>query len=906
METLYFRICAFLGLLAGAVIVALPLRRQFADFHEFVRRTPKWQRAFLALLAAVLIAYGSTKTNQVCESESEVEVEQWNLPTCSAGQPEQGFNLLCSTSTSDYDYLPPTVTPTDIARGWQLVGVDTNAAVDYAMPEGAVLASNWWVRGAFDDVVKIGLGGLESLGGLNWRFPFGTNTNSSLWAFSWGKVRFLFDDTNEIVAVGAPMSAVPYRSRLWTIETTNAFLVTWENFAVNRDTNTPINAQLELHRSGDFVTRSNAVETAYRRVCPEDWDDDGIPNVRDLRPYFRDGDFFGPGQTLPDGANEDAYCWVEISADVNAHVVFSGDGESDLPDPDFMIRAGETNRVTLLIGKTYSVESTQPLTVTDRSDGAIGVGGNGSCALSVLWPVTVYAMEGNGAGFMMRVVPNRVGGEFVWDDDCCPITGSGRVFSWGCNGLCLCTGCTAQGALLYEGYSIPVTGGHCGCSYGPRQAETEPDDDQMVAGVSASFSPEAVIFEDAYTNMPGEVVGRRSTEAVLSCAVHGGFRGGTATFSFAGETNLVWIRGAAVPQSSVAIPPGEKLEFAAAYEGLRPSAEAEDITYTVTFTENDTTNGPSTVTAKLTSVKVELTAVYDAPENPNPSRHVYGVGEKIKFTVMPTLSEVSITTVKLDEGDGGCAYELFDGCYTSVDGGAEHTYVCPVSANYHPPIRIEMSGAEYAPLLTLTEPQYVLTPEADWFGCHAIGDVGQSTLITTNYIGPMTVSFQGIKVAEVPCNEVITPIGYFATTNFTGYLSHTADEGAGIGAGAGHTRRIQAGNRWTVDEAGGGLYRNWSEGRLEWKIPIGWFRIRPGEYEFGDIEYAEKERSIDPNSRMLLIGGRSDMYKQVMTIGDDGTSKVEKFGHWLSRGRYCRIILDGETKQWTHGIFEEH
>ena len=64
METLSFRICVVLGLLAGAVIVALPLRRQFADFHEFVRRVPKWQRAFLALLAAVFIAYGSVKTNQ--------------------------------------------------------------------------------------------------------------------------------------------------------------------------------------------------------------------------------------------------------------------------------------------------------------------------------------------------------------------------------------------------------------------------------------------------------------------------------------------------------------------------------------------------------------------------------------------------------------------------------------------------------------------------------------------------------------------------------------------------------------------------------------------------------------------------------------------------------------------------
>ena len=96
MEACYFRICAAFGLLACSVIVVLPLRCQFADFHKFVQRTPKWQRAFLALFAAVFIAYGSTKTNQVDQvkvrGDDRVEVkvrgegEQWNLSTCSAEQ----------------------------------------------------------------------------------------------------------------------------------------------------------------------------------------------------------------------------------------------------------------------------------------------------------------------------------------------------------------------------------------------------------------------------------------------------------------------------------------------------------------------------------------------------------------------------------------------------------------------------------------------------------------------------------------------------------------------------------------------------------------------------------------------------------------------------------------------------
>lgn len=242
-----------------------------------------------------------------------------------------------------------------------------------------------------------------------------------------------------------------------------------------------------------------------------------------------------------------------------------------------MMRAGETNRVTFLIGKTYSVASAQPISVTDRSDADIQVSGSGTCGLSVVWPVDVSAMEGNGAGFRMRVDPDRIGGEFVWDECCCPVIGSGRLFTFACNATCLCAGCRAYGSLVYEGYTIPVEGGLCGCSYGPRPCQTEPDDEQMVAGVSATFSPEAVIFEDAYTNMPGWVENWRSTEAVLSCSVHGGFRGGTATFAFAGETNLVWMRGASLPQSPMTIPPGEKLAFAAVYKGQHPSTEEDQL-----------------------------------------------------------------------------------------------------------------------------------------------------------------------------------------------------------------------------------------------------------------------------------------------------------------------------------------
>ena len=50
-------------------------------------------------------------------------------------------------------------------------------------------------------------------------------------------------------------------------------------------------------------------------------------------------------------------------------------------------------------------------------------------------------------------------------------------------------------------------------------------------------------------------------------------------------------------------------------------------------------------------VQVELEAVYEAPENPCSHRHEYGVGEKVKFTVTPSLSGALMQVAKADSHD---------------------------------------------------------------------------------------------------------------------------------------------------------------------------------------------------------------------------------------------------------------
>jgi hypothetical protein len=142
--------------------------------------------------------------------------------------------------------------------------------------------------------------------------------------------------------------------------------------------------------AGDFATCSNDVETVCRRVNPADFDGDGIANEIDPNPLVCDGDFFGPANILPDGANTNAYCTVSLVATgPDTLVAFEGDRPSDYPDPRFVARHGETNEVLILIGKTYTVSSAWPIEFTGSSDSATEI-------FAVGYPQWVDAQVGTG------------------------------------------------------------------------------------------------------------------------------------------------------------------------------------------------------------------------------------------------------------------------------------------------------------------------------------------------------------------------------------------------------------------------------------------------------------------------------------------------------------------------------
>lgn len=199
------------------------------------------------------------------------------------------------------------------------------------------------------------------------------------------------------------------------------------------------------------------------------------------------------------------------------------------------------------------------------------------------------------------------------------------------------------------------------------------------------------------------------------------------------------VTGGWLPASTVTIPPGEKLQFAAAYEGCRPSTEEEDIVFTVTFTENDVTGEPLTAEAKLTSVELQMTAVYEASENPNPSRHIYGVGEKVRFRVAPVVPRANLRVVKADDGDNVTDYDTF-GYDREIAVSGVDVYQCPATDTI-PDVTLRYMGVEYRPSMTVVEPQSVEALSVSREGTFSLGDVCMGVMVSRVYVKPYTVSF---------------------------------------------------------------------------------------------------------------------------------------------------------------------
>ena len=355
---------------------------------------------------------------------------------------------------------------------------------------------------------------------------------------------------------------------------------------------------------------------------------------------------------------------------------------------------------------------------------------------------------------------------------------------------------------LFVGYAS------CGCLEDAPDPAPTPSAGPYAASVSANFSKDAVIFEDAYENMPGEWVSRRSTATMLTISANGGTNGAVLSVSATNLGKLQKNSGPAFPSQSVSVPARQSITYAMNYVGLSASDTADDIEVVATLTESST-GAISTSAATTTAVRVELEARYAAPANTNLHRHVFGVLEEFHYRHYPTSVSALWTFWEGEDGllpynpgriilhattnqhsNGFCEFRttISDVCYTN-----HFLMVMP---------SIEARNPRY------NEDISMVRGEAGWLLMHL--DL---------FVGPTYVSFKGIDFVEIADESGNCPHGgYYDDVEKGGYLSHCAAAHAGI------YTEVALNGFWCSDKCGrGGRYeRPWSDGWKAWPIPVGW------------------------------------------------------------------------------------
>lgn len=430
---------------------------------------------------------------------------------------------------------------------------------------------------------------------------------------------------------------------------------------------------------------------------------------------------------------------------------------------------------------------------------------------------------------------------------------------------------TVAGGVLIAGHEYPVRvdansiGGPAELSF-RKWGEFTPI---LKPQLGTAFSKGAVIFEDAYVNVPGEPGRpRRSTQTEFRVGIRSGGLGGVLSVSTANANRLTLANGVDCLNFETTVGANVTNEWCGCYEAITPSLSTNDIVTIATFTENRT-GKIIAVTNSITAIKVELTAVNTPPmENCDPHRHVYGVGEYVLYTNYPanastswhfTPADNSCQEVKIDEGKWSCPLELPDG----IDSIFGSTIVEAAGATHQSCFMV------VRPSVFAANPQVnIMTNMPGYAQC--LFKAGFLTLHIDMYVAPLFVSFIGMDVREIPDESQSCPhSGYFDDRQKGGSWSHTAANGAG------GWNRVNGEGYYATDVAAykAELIEPWSYGWKSWVIPM--------EYGWSGVAYG----------RILPDPPTTQDY----TLYENGTLKIKKFQYEAKRNIYNIITINGKV-----------
>ena len=741
------------------------------------------------------------------------------------------------------NHIPGQVTSEDIVRGYRIESVTTNSEPFAAMPSNAVEYAQWSLRGGRETWFPLEFGGFE--------FPLGMNRIRRLRVLSGGMVETV--SPNEPAAICAAReyaSLIPGYSRFQWADSDDGVEKTlrWEGVYANRDRTGEYDAEIKFFANGDFTMRSNEVETVCRRVNPDDWDGDGLANVRDADPMVCDGYFYGVANALPTNANPDAYYWLDLSVTGLlgvATVRVTCDGPSDLGDHLIIAQTNQVCHIPLLAGATYTVDTDLPIDYSAVSIEYAEIVTNTENNLIVSLPLELtferVQMRGGSDSYIAHTSPVDVGPRILdIAGGCCSCTTNEAGFSWSCGTGCNCGGFwhDISTVVAWEGYSHSfVWRGWCPC-------HQNTGSDAPVAMLA--FTPQVVFFENAFTNAYCQPVNSRSTLTRLVGAVYGGEYGGTYSIVVNDGGKLVRV-GESYSCAVTNVEPYAYHDFWIDYRATKKSDSPDDIVATLTFSPAADATQVST-SARATAIEVSTYA--DCHWIPHCNRKELGVGERVTIGVQPTEEEMPIDI-------SGC-------CYTNL----QWRYTASASARTDT-ITASCNGVVFPICFTIVEPESIVATSV-W--C----ETNEYPGVAGNFVGyfdvavlPTNVSFQAILTAELGYSAT-NAVGFFALPEHVGLLDHSAH-------GANNWHGVGRGNSFSDTVAFKYFHPPWGNGgSFTWPIENAW-RVRSD----GSVTNRMPWRSS---------------YDQRFELDADGTTRIRKFDYVLQQGTNLEFQVMEETR----------